>query len=196
MTRSVVHLRNVCRRPSRVGSLPGAVVAALLALPSTLLLPGCQRGGAEGAHGTTTSGATEPLTCTVDGLAGAELRPPLVLPAGCAFTQGGTVTAPRVLRTAEEVLAALSCPQTDLAALGIDPTQHDVYVLGYTMSPASAGQSVYDDGQTLTYVSRFRPPCPNDPMPMPMNATVAWLMPKDATRATREASCSLPERCD
>jgi hypothetical protein len=177
--------------------LQGAVVAALVAAPSAALVLGCQRDGAQGAHGTTTGGgATEPVTCTVDGLTAAELRPTLVLPAGCAFTQGGTVTAPRVLRTSEEVLAALSCPQTDLAALGIDPTQQDVYVLGYTMSPASAGQSVYDDGQTLTYVSRFRPPCPNDPMPMPMNATVAWLMPKDATRATREASCSLPERCD
>lgn len=196
MTRSVVHLVELGRRAGRAGLLQGALLAALVAVPCALLLLGCQRGGAEGAHGTTTSGATEPLTCTVDGLAGAELRPPLRLPVGCSFAQGGTVTAPRVLRTAEEVLGALSCPETDLAALGIDPSQQDVYVLGYTMSPASAGQSVYDDGQTLTYVSRFRPPCPNDPMPMPMNVTMAWLMPKDATRATREASCSLPERCD
>ncbi|MCA9576009.1 MAG: hypothetical protein R3B40_13325 [Polyangiales bacterium] len=163
---------------------------------AVMLMAGCH-GSGEGAHGaTTSSGAVAPSTCTVDGLEGATSRPALVLPVGCSFQGGGTASAPRVLGTEEDILALLSCPERDLSALGIDPSTHDVYLLAYTMSPASAGIAVYDDEQTLTYLSRFRPPCPNDPMPMPMSATVAWLMPKGATRATREASCSLPERCD
>jgi hypothetical protein len=82
------------------------------------------------------------------------------------------------------------------SALGIDMAANDVYLLEYTMSPAFGGLEVFDDGTALTLVTRFRPNCPGDPMPMPMNSTLAWLMPKDASRTVQQASCSLPERCD
>jgi hypothetical protein len=29
-----------------------------------------------------------------------------------------------------------------------------------------------------------------------MNGTLAWVMPKDASRTLQQATCSLPERCD
>ena len=34
-------------------------------------------------------------------------------------------------------------------------------------------EAVFDDGTRLTVLTRFRPNCPGDPMPMPMNSTVA-----------------------
>jgi hypothetical protein len=166
------------------------------ALTLSVLL-GCHRSG-EATHETTTAsgGAAAALTCSVEGLEGVPQRLPLALPPRCSFSGGGTTGAPRVLTSAEDILAALQCPERDLAALGIDPSTHDVFVLRDMLSPASTGTSVYDDDTTLTYVTRFRPPCPNDPRPMPIQVTVAWLMPKGATRASREASCTLPQRCD
>lgn len=164
------------------------------------LLAGCG-GGAEGTGGgtadTTGSGSgSAPLTCSVPELAQARALPPLVVP-GCSFSDGGAGSAPRVLHTAEEVAAALRCNgEGQPSALGIDMAANDVYVLGYTMSPAFGGLEVFDDGTALTVLTRFRPNCPGDPMPMPMNSTVAWLMPKDASRTMAQATCSLPERCD
>jgi hypothetical protein len=164
------------------------------------LLAGCG-GGAEGTGGTgsstTGSGATEPLTCTVPEVAQARPIAPLLIP-GCSFT-GGSSSTPTILHTAEEVSAALRCSgegQPPAGALGIDMAANDVYLLEYTMSPAFGGLEVFDDGTALTLVTRFRPNCPGDPMPMPMNSTLAWLMPKDASRTVQQASCSLPERCD
>ncbi|MBK8591168.1 MAG: hypothetical protein IPN77_18980 [Sandaracinaceae bacterium] len=129
----------------------------------------------------------------------AQARPiaPLLIP-GCSFT-GGSSSTPTVLHTAEEVSAALRCNgegQPPGSALGVDMAANDVYLLEYTMSPAFGGLEVFDDGTALTVLTRFRPNCPGDPMPMPMNSTVAWLMPKDASRTMQQATCSLPERCD
>ena len=167
------------------------------------LLAGCS-GGAEGTggtgSGTTTgagSGSTELLTCTVPEVAQARPIAPLLIP-GCSFT-GGSSSTPTVLHTAEEVSAALRCNgegQPPGSALGVDMAANDVYLLQYTMSPAFGGLEVFDDGTALTVLTRFRPNCPGDPMPMPMNSTVAWLMPKDASRTMQQATCSLPERCD
>jgi hypothetical protein len=97
------------------------------------LLAGCG-GGAEGTGGTgsstTGSGATEPLTCTVPEVAQARPIAPLLIP-GCSFT-GGSSSTPTILRTAEEVSAALRCSgegQPPGSALGIDMAANDVYLL-------------------------------------------------------------------
>ena len=171
-----------------------------LSLFGLALLSGCG-GGAEGTGGTggstTGAGAAEPLTCTVPEVAQARPIAPLLIP-GCSFT-GGSSSTPTVLHTAEEVSAALRCNgegQPPGSALGVDMAANDVYLLEYTMSPAFGGLEVFDDGTALTVLTRFRPNCPGDPMPMPMNSTVAWLMPKDASRTMQQATCSLPERCD
>lgn len=165
------------------------------------LLAGCG-GGTEGTGGgsadTTGAAGGAPLTCTLPELAQARALSPVLIP-GCSFSGGGTVSAPTVLRTAEEVAAALRCNgegQPAASTLGVDMNANDVYVVEYTMSPASAGIEAFDDGTRLTVLTRFRPNCPGDPMPMPMNSTVAWLVPKDATRTIAQASCSLPEQCD
>ena len=60
---------------------------------------------------------------------------------------------------------------------------------GFTLDPV-------DDGTRLTVLTRFRPNCPGDPMPMPMNSTLSSLMPKGAERTVQQASCSLPVQCD
>jgi hypothetical protein len=132
-------------------------------------------------------------TCTVPGVERAQRVELVTLPRGCAFTYSGSTT-PRVLTTTEELTAALRCEE-GVAMPTIDMSARDVYVVGYTMSPASVGNETVDDGTTVTFISRFRHNCPEDPMPMPMNVTYGFFMPKGATRAYREASCSLPEDC-
>ena len=137
------------------------------------------------------------LTCTVPEVAQARSVAPLIIP-GCSFG-GGPASAPRVLRSPEEVSAALRCSgegQPPASAHGVDSAAYDVHVLEYTMSPAFAGIEVFDDGTRLTVLTRFRPNCPGDPMPMPMNSTLSWLMPKGAERTVQQASCSLPVQCD
>lgn len=165
------------------------------------LLSGCG-GGAEGTGSgsadTTSTSTSAPLTCTVPEVAQARSVAPLMIP-GCSFGDGGPANAPRVLHSSEEVSAALRCGgegQPPASAHGVDAAAYDVHVLEYTMSPAFAGIEVFDDGTRLTVLTRFRPNCPGDPMPMPMNSTLAWLMPKGAERTVQQASCSLPEQCD
>lgn len=157
-----------------------------------LLLLGCEACH----HHTDANTPPEPPgseTCTVPGVEGAQRVDPLTLPRGCTFTQHGSFEAPRIVRTAEELAAALRCE--DVPAPDIDLATHDVYIVGYTLSPASVGTETLDDGTTITFISRSRHNCPDDPMPTPMNVTFGFLMPKDATRALRSASCTLPEDC-
>lgn len=133
-------------------------------------------------------------TCTVPGLERARRLDVVALPRECTFTAGGSFAAPRVLHTEEELAAAITCQGS--VPPSIDMAVSDVYVVAYTMSPASTGVLTFDDGATLTFVSRFRQPCPDDPMPMPMNATFAFTMPKNASRTYAEANCTLPLDCD
>lgn len=132
--------------------------------------------------------------CTVPGLEHARRLEIVAMPRECIFTNGGTPRAPHVLRTAEELSAAMSCQGATPPS--IDMAVNDVYVVTYTMSPASTGLLTFDDDTTLTFVSRFRQPCPDDPMPMPISSTFAFTMPKGAARVYAEATCTLPLDCD
>jgi len=69
-------------------------------------------------------------------------------------------------------------------------------VVRYDQSPASIGLAVLDDGTTVTLLTRFRAPCPDDPLPMPMQSFVGFWLPKGATRAWRESNCTVPAACD
>jgi hypothetical protein len=69
-------------------------------------------------------------------------------------------------------------------------------VVAHSLSPAYAGGAVVDDGKAVTFVSRFRSPCPSDPLPMPIETRFAFALPKHAARAYREASCTIPPHCD
>ena len=98
-----------------------------------------------------------------------------------------------MIHSAEELAAAFACG--DGARPAVDLAAHDLAVVNYEMSPGHAGMEVLDDGATVTFVTRFRPPCPQDPRPMPMTGTLAFALPKGATRAYGEANCTLPRRC-
>lgn len=119
------------------------------------------------------------------------------LPAGCTFGPGGSLEAPVVLSDPAILASAITCPSGTVAPT-IDLASGDVLLVAFTMSPAYAGMGVFDDGTTVTFVMRDRPPCPGDPMPMPtpMSSAVAFRLPHGASRAFRQASCSLPLRCD
>lgn len=133
-------------------------------------------------------------SCTPPGLEAARPVDRFDLPAGCSFTEGGPPTAPRVVPDAASLAAAVSCPQ-GVEPPGFDAATKDVYVVRYAMSPASTGLAGLDDGAVVTFVTRFRQPCAGDPMPMPMDATMAFSLPKGATRTFREANCTLPLDC-
>ena len=156
-----------------------------------LLAAGCDRG-----DGATTGGSPPPphppATCTPAGLEAAQIIRPLGVPDGCSWTGGGAPLSPRAITTPEELAQHLTCTG---AAPVIDLAVSDVYLITQTISPGHGGGEVRDDGTTVTLVSRFRPPCPDDPMPMPMQTTFALVLPKGATRAFAEASCTLPARC-
>lgn len=157
------------------------------------ILSGCAH-EAEGGTRQTPPPREADTTCTAPGLERAHRLDIVAMPPGCTFTNGGSTRAPRVLRTADELTASIACQGAPPPS--IDMATHDVYVVTYTMSPAGTGLVTFDDGATLTFVSRFRQPCPDDPMPMPMNATFAFTMPKDATRVYAEANCTMPLDCD
>jgi len=144
-----------------------------------------ERGGAAG------SGASR--TCVPDGLENAREVEPFFPPQGCGFSAGGSTAAPLVVHDATELAAAMSCSNAPMPSF--DFTSNDLYLVRYTMSPATTGLGARDDGATLSFYSRFRQPCPDDPMPMPMSSTAAFSMPKNATRTYRDTNCTLPLDC-
>jgi hypothetical protein len=175
-----------------------------LALALTVVLASCgARESADPPRETTTppagggGGSAEtpaaPTTCMPGELASATPVYLLRLPEGCSLSTTAQFPAPQIVRTAEELSAVLRCigamPELDLAA-------HDLIVASYTMSPAFAGSAVVDDGTTVTFVQRDRPPCPGDPMPMPMPGGVfAFLLPEGETRTWATAACTIPRAC-
>ena len=53
----------------------------------------------------------------------------------------------------------------------------------------------FDDGKTVTLVSRQRKPCPNDPRPMPTPAITSVFLAASGARVFAEASCSFEAKC-
>lgn len=136
---------------------------------------------------------TQP-TCTAPGIEGSHALDALRLPAGCRYVGGGPPSAPQVVRTPVELAAAIAC-EPGITPPPIDLEASELYVVSYTLSPAFGGSELRDDDATVTFVTRFRPPCPDDPRPMPMSSALGFTLPRGATRTFREASCTLPERC-
>jgi len=118
------------------------------------------------------------------------------LPTGCFFAPGGRLEAPLVISDPAVLASSITCP-SGTAAPTIDLSSSDVLLVSFTMSPAYGGMAVVDDGTTVTFAMRDRPPCPGDPMPMPtpMSSGVAFRLPHGATRAYRQLSCTLPRTC-
>lgn len=111
-------------------------------------------------------------------------------PTGCTITppQPG---APTTIRNAGELAAHVTCTGDP----GLDFTRHDLVLVRRTLSPAGVGTMVVDDGTTVTLVAQSQPNCEGDPMPMPMDVPLAFLLPAGSTRAWAEATCTRARRC-
>lgn len=134
-------------------------------------------------------------TCMPGGLESAQSVEVVRLPSGCRVTAGGPIAAPTVAGTAEELASAIECDANSERPT-IDFAKHQVMLVEFSMSPAYGGSEVFDDGSKVTFVQRDRSPCPDDPLPMPMQTTLGYLLPQGAQRTFHQASCTLPARCD
>lgn len=134
-------------------------------------------------------------SCMPGGLEAAHSVEMVRIPGGCRAVSGGTITAPSVIHDADELARALECDANSERPT-VDFAKHQLMLVEFSLSPAYGGSEVFDDGSKVTFVQRDRPPCPDDPMPYPMPATFAYLLPQGAERSYQQLSCSLPERCD
>lgn len=147
---------------------------------------GEKRGGGE---------PSDPNACRPANLETAQALRPLVLPGGCRLGQGGSLSAPLVVADAAGYASILQCDAGVAAPLAIDFATERLLVVSFSMSPAYAGLEALDEGGVVTFVQRDRSPCPDDPMPMPMNTTVAFVLAEGEARTYAQASCSVPARC-
>lgn len=111
-------------------------------------------------------------------------------PPGCSPRGNGKA----ILRSDDELTPRLEC-SAGMNHL-VDFTRHALLVIGYTMSPASAGISAFDDGKVITLVSRQRNQCTGGPMPMPMNAAVWFQLSAGAERTFADRICTVESQCD
>src|SRR5690606_6529134 len=88
-------------------------------------------------------------------------------PAGCTPRDAGTGT----VRGEAELAERLECPAG--TAAGVDFSRHALLSVSHTLSPAEVGLIAFDDGATITLVTRQRSPCPDDPRPTPRH-TIEW----------------------
>jgi hypothetical protein len=139
--------------------------------------------------------AADPNGCRPPNLASATPLRPFVPPQGCRLGNGGTLAAPLVVADAATYASVLQCDTAVAAPLALDFGREQLLVVSFSMSPAYAGLEALDDGSTITFVQRDRSPCPSDPLPMPMNTTVAYVAAKDAARSYAQGSCTLPAQC-
>jgi hypothetical protein len=159
---------------------------------------GCTRskGGAAisdgGTAATTTTSKPAAPACKAEGLGGAKLVTTWKPPESCHWKglAAGAVTI--VHNEADLDAAALDCPGV---RSGVDFAKNDVVVTGRTLSPATLGVDVYDDGQKVTFVSREREPCPHEYPPIPVTVPVAFLIPAGRTRTFADASCKQEYKC-
>lgn len=133
-------------------------------------------------------GKQDPCGAEALRLGSARVVAPWTIPAGCTPKggQGNTIA-----RSEEELKAVLECA----SGSGVDFGKQAVLVVGYSLSPAGAGMHAFDDGKVVTLVTRQRSPCPNDPLPMPMN-TMAWFsLPTSGERTFANTTCVVDSKC-
>jgi hypothetical protein len=135
--------------------------------------------------------AKDPCSAGALGLGEAKPVVRFDLPTGCsARAQGG---APVVIGSDAERDEKLECPpdmrpKLDFGAQALVIAQLD-------QSPATVGFDVLDDGKTVTFVSHFRPSCPGDPLPMPIQVTRSFVVSPNAPRTFGQARCTLARDC-
>lgn len=130
------------------------------------------------------STTSDPCDPTALNLPSAKPLPALALAGECAFT--GT----QLLKSEAEARERFAC------AVGkVDWSKQSVVVTRRMLSPAMVGFDALDDGAKITFVSRQRSPCPDDPRPMPIEQTHAYVVPAGADRTFAETSCTVPTKC-
>ncbi len=116
------------------------------------------------------------------------LLTPWQLPEGCTVIQPrGT----RLLRDAAEAAESIACTA---GKLGVDFTAFSLVVSRRELSPATVDVRAFDDGTTITFVSRQRTPCASAPRPMPTPLTLVYRIAA-GPRTLRETAITLPPTC-
>lgn len=147
-------------------------------------------GGATSTPATATAATADPPHCKAEGLGAARLVTAWKPPEACHW-RGLAHGATTIMRTEADLVAgALDCP-----ASGVDFAKSNVVVAGRSLSPATVGFDIYDDGKTATFVSRQRDSCPKEYPPMPITVPIAFLIPAGETRTFGEATCKQPWKC-
>lgn len=129
----------------------------------------------------------DPCGAPALGLGTAKALEPWTPPEGCAARGTGT----ELVRDDAGLAERLQCPSAPAES---DFSRAALLSVAYTLSPAGAGVIAYDDGKTVTVVTRQRNPCADAPMPMPMSVT-AWFVVPGGERSIATATCTLPPSC-
>ena len=126
--------------------------------------------------------------CSVDALklTGAKELAEWAPPGGCT----AKATDPRLVRSDADLAHVLTCPAG--TAPPVDFTKQTIVYAPRTLTPSAQGFTAYDDGKTITVVTKFRQPCPGEPRPTPMPVTLWFVVPAGADRTVVDASCSWP----
>jgi hypothetical protein len=153
---------------------------------------GCSKSasGPSGGSATGTAGAGDPCSAAALGLGGAVQLTAWKMPDGCALKDVG---ASIILRSEADATAHVVCTG---APLGNDFAKTALVVNQTTLSPAATGVLAFDDGKLLTWVTRFRTPCPDDPQPMPVPVSLVFPVEANAGREFDDKSCTAPPACN
>ena len=183
------------------------IVIAVCFVASCTGCPGSGANSGESSSGSTTSTTTTthdntghtdtspPAAppCMPPGLDAARPVTMWTMPTGCTRSSNNGGSPPAIAHDEAELRAQVTCPAG--VTLGVDFAQHEVVIRDSMMSPAYAGGSIVDDGQKVTFVTRFRMPCTQGAHPMPGSMTASFLLPAGATREFAEATCTMPSNC-
>ena len=150
-------------------------------------------GSGAGSATTTTTPPPANDTCSPAALGhpGATTLAAWTPPAGCKVEQSNS---PRVLSTEADIRAALDCADAK-APLGLDVATQVLIVTSTSWSPAQVGLDAIDDGTRVFFVSRQRPPCPDDPHPMPTPPITSAFLAKPGARTFDQTSCTVARTC-
>lgn len=161
-----------------------------------LALPACARPSSSSP----TEGGSSALTadtsaCSPRALKLGDAKPVTMWkpPAACKPRPDAPRGAPALVRSEAELKVHYDCEAG--AALGVDFSRDALVFTTRTLSPASVGTDVLDDGKTVTFVNRQRTPCKNDPLPMPISSTLTFVVTGSSPRAFAEASCTVETKC-
>lgn len=157
-----------------------------LAISLVLVAAGCGKKAKDGG-GSEPPPQPKPDPCAV---AGATKLAAWKVPDGCAVKDAGE---PTWIRTDADLAAHLVCgadvPEQDLPAPPLLAVER-------TLSPATVGIDAYDDGKTITWVSRQRNPCPGEPPPMPVPASFVFVASGlTGDRAFADKICTVDIKC-